>query len=161
MARPFNHHLHPFFPRPLRELAESEDIPILTHALEVLAEIFFAAGAHTIITGIHGVPDELHSLDEARIFSTREFRPGDFVTGGNHAFCTTRMHGDPRRGVVDEFGRCHDVDGLYIADTGVFPQCPSVNPMFTGMALARRQARLLSERLGPPARGESWPCDRP
>jgi choline dehydrogenase-like flavoprotein len=69
------------------------------------------------------------------------------VAGGNHAFCTTRMHGDPARGVVDEHGRCHDLDNLYIADTGIFPQCPSVNPMFTGMALAHRQAEQLLERL--------------
>ena len=40
-----------------------------------------------------------------------------------------------------------DLENLYIADTGIFPQCPSVNPMLTGMALARRQARVLSERL--------------
>jgi choline dehydrogenase-like flavoprotein len=120
------------------------DIPILTHALFRLSEIAFAAGAHTVIAGIHGIPDELHSLDEARVLQTRSFEPGDFVTGGNHAFCTTRMHGDPRQGVVDELGRCHDIENLYIADTGVFPQCPSVNPMWTGMALAHRTARAIA-----------------
>jgi choline dehydrogenase-like flavoprotein len=57
------------------------------------------------------------------------------------------MHGDPSRGVVDEDGLCHDLDNLYIADTGIFPQCPSVNPMFTGMALAHRQAEKLVSRL--------------
>jgi len=69
------------------------------------------------------------------------------VIGGNHAFCTTRMHGDPDRGVVDELGRCHDFENLWIADTGVFPQCPSVNPMWTVMALAHRSAQALAERL--------------
>jgi len=49
--------------------------------------------------------------------------------------------------VVDEDGRCHELENLYIADTGIFPQCPSVNPMWTGMALARRQALALSSRL--------------
>ena len=91
---------------------------------------------------------------EAEVLRTRAFRASEFVTGGNHAFCSTRMHGDPRRGVVDEFGRCHDLDGLYIADTGIFPQCPSVNPMWTGMALAHRTAeadrgRGLSGRFSP------------
>ena len=74
-------------------------------------------------------------------------RATDIVMGGNHAFCSTRMHGDPRKGVVDELGRCHDLDGLYIADTGIFPRCPSVNPMFTAMALAHRQAQALVDRL--------------
>ena len=71
----------------------------------------------------------------------------DLVMGGNHVFCTTRMHGDPAQGVVDELGRCHDLDNLYIADTGIFPRCPSVNPMFTAMALARRQAHAIHGRL--------------
>ncbi|MBW2267792.1 MAG: GMC family oxidoreductase [Deltaproteobacteria bacterium] len=123
------------------------DVPILARALYTLSEIAFAAGAHSVVTGVPGVPTEFHSLDDAQVLRNRSFRPSDFQTGGNHAFCTTRMHGDRERGVVDEFGRCHDVANLYIADTGVFPQCPSVNPMWTGMALAHRTAGLIAESL--------------
>jgi choline dehydrogenase-like flavoprotein len=123
-----------------------DDLPILSHALWTLAEIFFAAGARTIVPGIHGIPEELHSLEEAEVLRRKEFKSTDFVTGGNHSFCTTRMHGDPSQGVVDEFGRCHDIENLYIADTGIFPQCPSVNPMWTGMALARRTAHGIAAR---------------
>jgi choline dehydrogenase-like flavoprotein len=128
-------HLHP------------DDVPILSRALYTLAEIFFAAGAHTIIPGVHGVAPEMRSLREAEVFLTHPRRASDFVMGGNHAFCTTRMHGDPTRGVVDEFGRCHDFDNFYLADTGVFPQCPSVNPMWTLMALARRTALEIAARV--------------
>jgi choline dehydrogenase-like flavoprotein len=117
-----------------------DDVPILPRALHTLARIFFAAGAQRVIPGVHGISEELHSLAEAEVLRTRKFRASEILTGGNHAFCSTRMHGDPRRGVVDEFGRCHDLEGLYIADTGIFPQCPSVNPMWTGMALAHRLA---------------------
>lgn len=124
-----------------------DDVPILARALYVLAEIFFAAGAERILPGVHGVPDVLHSLAEADALRSHALRPTDLVIGGNHAFCTTRMHGDPRRGVVDELGLCHDIDNLWIADTGVFPQCPSVNPMWTVMALAHRSAGALAERL--------------
>jgi choline dehydrogenase-like flavoprotein len=67
--------------------------------------------------------------------------------GGNHAFCTTRMHGDPALGVVDEWGRCHELDNLHVADTGVFPRCTSVNPMLTGMALAHRSAGAVHAAL--------------
>ncbi len=128
-------HLHP------------EDLPILTRALWVLAEIFFAAGARYIVPGVHRIPDELHSLQEAEILRTHPMKATDLVTGGNHAFCTTRMHGDPRRGVVDQYGKCHDLENLWIADTGIFPQCPSVNPMWTGMALAHRAAGRLAAQL--------------
>ncbi len=123
---------------------DPDDVKILANSLYTLAEIFFAAGAHTIVPGVHGIPDEMKSLDEAQILRDKRFHPHDFVTGGNHSFCTTRMHGDPARGVVDEFGRCHDMKNLYIADTGVYPQCPSVNPMWTGMALAHRTAGVIA-----------------
>jgi choline dehydrogenase-like flavoprotein len=122
-----------------------DDVPILARSIYTLAEIFFAAGAHTIIPGVHGVAPEMRMLREAEVFLTHPRRASDFVMGGNHAFCTTRMHGDPRLGVVDELGRCHGFDNLYIADTGVFSQCPSVNPMWTLMALARRTALALAD----------------
>ncbi len=123
-----------------------EDVKIFQHAAWVLAEILFAAGAKRILPGIHGVPDVLHSLEEAEVVRRGEMRASQFVSAGNHVFSTTRMHGDPARGVVDELGRCHDFDNLYIADTGIFPQCTSVNPMYTGMALAHRTAQALVER---------------
>jgi choline dehydrogenase-like flavoprotein len=122
-----------------------DDAPILARALYELARIFFAAGARSVVPGVHGLPEELRSPDEAEILRTHTIRPGDLVLGGNHAFCTTRMHGDPAQGVVDELGRCHDFENLYLADSGVFPECPSVNPMWTVMALARRTAHAVRD----------------
>ena len=125
-----------------------DDIPILSRALGRLMEVFFAAGALRVIPGVHGLPPVVHSIEEGwRALRKTTLRPTDFVSAGNHAFCTTRMHGDPDRGVVDEFGRCHDVENLWIADTGVFPECPSVNPMWTAMALAHRTGGALAATL--------------
>jgi choline dehydrogenase-like flavoprotein len=126
---------------------DPQDLEILKQALVVLSEIFFAAGALKIAPGVQRQAPEMKTLDDARRLEGPEVRAQDLVFGGNHAFCTTRMHGDPRRGVVDELGRCHDLDNLYIADTGIFPRCSSVNPMFTGMALAHRQAVALATRV--------------
>jgi choline dehydrogenase-like flavoprotein len=131
----------------LRWKLHPKDLEPLAKALWTLAEIFFAAGARTIVPGVHGIPPELKSLEEAEVLRRTEIHASDLVLGGNHAFCTTRMHGDPRRGVVNEFGRCHDLDNLFITDTGIFPQCPSVNPMWTAMALAHRSAPAISEHL--------------
>jgi choline dehydrogenase-like flavoprotein len=124
-----------------------DDVRILAKSLWTLAEIFFAAGARSVVPGVHGIPDEVFSLEEARALMTHPLRDRDLVIGGNHAFCTTRMHGNPELGVVDEYGTCHDIENLYIADTGVFPQCPSVNPMWTAMALAHRTAGRIAERF--------------
>lgn len=126
---------------------DPEDVQVMGRALWELAQIFFAAGAEKVLPGVHGLPDELHSVEEARILQTREWRPTDITSGSTHVFCTTRMHGDPAQGVVDPLGRCHDLDNLYIADTGIFPRCTSVNPMLTGMALAHRTADTIRDRI--------------
>jgi choline dehydrogenase-like flavoprotein len=123
-----------------------DDLPVLAKALRTIVDVLFAAGARKVLPGVHGLPDELGPADAERLHRQR-FRPSDFVMAANHAFCTTRMHGDPKQGVVDEWGRCHELDNLYVADTGVFPRCTSVNPMLTGMALAHRTAQALRDRL--------------
>jgi len=128
-------HLHP------------EDAKKLGDALWVLSELFFAAGATKVLPGAHGVPAEMHSLAEAQVLRQRAWRPTDLAAASTHVFCTTRMHGDPRRGVVDERGRAHDAENLWIVDTGIFPRSPGVNPMFTGMALAHRSAQTLAGEL--------------
>lgn len=126
---------------------DPKDLTILVEALWRITELFFTAGAERILPGVHGLPDELLSMDEARRIRTRQFRETDFTLAGNHVFSTTRMHGDGRLGVVDEDGRCHDTDNLYIADTGILPRSPSVNPMLTLMALAHRTGQRIAERL--------------
>ncbi len=124
-----------------------EDLKVMLRSIHVLAQIFFAAGAEKILPGVHGLPQEIHSIEEAEALRDPEVSPGSLVTASSHIFCTTRMHGDPAKGVVDETGACHGFDNLYIADTGIFPRCPSVNPMLTVMALAHRQAQALGERI--------------
>ncbi|MFP6641757.1 MAG: GMC family oxidoreductase [Myxococcota bacterium] len=124
-----------------------EDTNILIRAAWVLTEIFFAAGAEKVIPGIAGLPEEFNSLEEAEVLRTHTALPRDLVLASSHVFCTTRMHGDPAQGVVDEMGLCHGYENLYIADTGIFPRCPSVNPMYTVLALAHRQAQALCERI--------------
>jgi choline dehydrogenase-like flavoprotein len=126
---------------------DPRDVAILREALWVLARLFFAAGAERIIPGIHGIPDEIHSLADAEVLRGSSYGASDLTCGGNHAFSSTRMHGDPRQGVVDEDGRAHDLENLFIADTGILPRSPSVNPMLTVMALARRVALSIADRF--------------
>lgn len=131
----------------IRWQLDPEDLKVMLRSIHVLAQIFFAAGAEKILPGVHGLPQEIHSIEEAEVLREPEVSPGSLVTASSHIFCTTRMHGDPAKGVVDEIGACHGFDNLYIADTGIFPRCPSVNPMLTVMALAHRQAQALGERI--------------
>ena len=66
------------------------------------------------------------------------------VTGGHHHMGTTRMHHDPRKGVVDEHCRVHGFENLYVAGSSVFPTGGFANPTLTLLALAVR----LGEHLG-------------
>lgn len=123
-----------------------EDVELIQRGLAILSDICWASGARAILPGIHGVPDVITSKEDASILRTRRMTANDTISAANHAFGTTRMSRDPRRGVVDESGRCHDVDNLYIADTGIFPGSPAVNPMLTCMALADRIAQGIAAR---------------
>lgn len=75
-------------------------------------------------------------------------RPGQFprVDGGFHHIGTTRMHPDPRRGVVDTTCRLHGVGNLYVAGSSVFSTGGFANPTLTLVALAIRLADHLKDR---------------
>lgn len=66
---------------------------------------------------------------------------------GNHHMGTTRMHDDPRQGVVDANSKVHGVNNLYIAGSAVFPTYGATNPTLNLIALVLRLADHLKDRL--------------
>jgi choline dehydrogenase-like flavoprotein len=121
-----------------------DDMDIMREGLGILSDICWAAGAESILPGLHGVPEVIHSKVDAEVIRKTKLKPSDTIAASNHAFCTTRMSHDPKRGVVNEHGRCHDLDNVYIADTGIFAASPGVNPMLLCMALADRIAQTIA-----------------
>jgi choline dehydrogenase-like flavoprotein len=71
-------------------------------------------------------------------FVTPEF--SSMAHGASHHMGTTRMHDDPRRGVVDPTCRVHGMANLYVAGSSVFPTGGWANPNVTIVALAIRLA---------------------
>jgi len=69
------------------------------------------------------------------------------VRGARHHMGTTRMHADPRHGVVDADCRVHGIANLYVAGSSVFPTSGAANPTLTIVALALRLAGHLRHRL--------------
>ena len=57
-----------------------------------------------------------------------------------HNLGTARMSANPADGVVNEFGRAHDVPNLFVSDGSVFTTGAAANPTLTIVALAIRQA---------------------
>jgi choline dehydrogenase-like flavoprotein len=74
-------------------------------------------------------------------------RPPTLFEGNFHHLGATRMHTDPRRGVVDADARVHGLRNLYVAGSSVFPTFGCSNPTLTLVALALRLADHLAERL--------------
>lgn len=69
------------------------------------------------------------------------------MEGGKHHMGTTRMHVDPKQGVVDPDCRMHGMANLYIAGSSVFPTSGYANPTFTIVVLALRLADHLKARF--------------
>ena len=63
-----------------------------------------------------------------------------------HPTGTTRMADDPSHGVVDAQCQVHNVDGLFIGGSSVFPTAGQSNPTQMIVALALRLADLLKDR---------------
>jgi choline dehydrogenase-like flavoprotein len=79
-----------------------------------------------------------------------------------HHMGTTRMHVDPRHGVVDHNCRVHDTDNVFVAGSSVFPTGGWAPPTLTIVALALRLAdhlrtTLVSQRAG--SQTERLPAD--
>jgi choline dehydrogenase-like flavoprotein len=56
------------------------------------------------------------------------------------------MSADPSEGVVDAFGRAHEVPNLFVSDGSTFTTGAAANPTLTIVALAIRQAEhIVSE----------------
>jgi len=71
----------------------------------------------------------------------------DSLYGDQHHMGTTRMHDDPRRGVVDADCRVHGLANLFVAGSSVFPTAGAANPTLTIVALALRLGAHLREQL--------------
>jgi choline dehydrogenase-like flavoprotein len=71
--------------------------------------------------------------------------PWPGTSWGGHHIGTTRMHADPRQGVVDAEGRVHGVANLFVAGSSVFPTAGAANPTLTIVALALRLAKRLGQ----------------
>src|SRR5262245_1119993 len=89
---------------------------LLDHGLARAGEVLRAAGARTV--------------DTAPLLRT----------SGWHLMGTARMGADPRRSVVDAYGRCHEVPNLFIVDGSILVTGGAVNPTSTIQALALRIA---------------------
>lgn len=122
------------------------DVACLRRGVDQLARIFFAAGARSVITPIHGF-DEVRSLEELGRLRDATVRASDFSLSAHHPLGTARLGRDPSTSVLDPEHQVHGVPGLYVVDGSAVPTALGVNPQVTIMAMATRAAERLASRL--------------
>ncbi|HEX2115062.1 MAG TPA: GMC family oxidoreductase [Alphaproteobacteria bacterium] len=73
--------------------------------------------------------------------------PREHVASSAHHMGTTRMHVDPKHGVVDANCRVHGIENLFVAGSSVFPTYGQTAATYTIVALALRLADHLKQGL--------------
>jgi choline dehydrogenase-like flavoprotein len=116
-----------------------DDAAALRFGIARAADVHFAAGATEVYPQVGRVA-VLQPGEQTPLVEQGRFHPGELRLEAFHPMGTTRMGRDPRTSVVSPSGETHDVPGLYVADSGLFPSSLRVNPMITIMAVARRIA---------------------
>lgn len=121
----------------------NEDVHDLKIGVRRLIEMMFAAGAREVLPGVHGLPERIHSVDEARPLFDLPDDPRYFHCIAAHLFGTAVMGTSPGSSVVGPDFQAHELPGLYVLDSSVFPTNMGVNPQHAICAMSW----LASERI--------------
>ncbi|MEA2445397.1 MAG: hypothetical protein QOJ12_2689 [Thermoleophilales bacterium] len=127
----------------------SDDVAAFKRGIELLCELYFAAGARRVFPPVDRV-QELRDGDLSPLRNA-DIEARHLTLMAFHPLGTARADARPAHGVVDANLKLHGTDGIYVADASVVPSSIGVNPQITIMTLATRLAHHL---LGKPAPGD-------
>jgi choline dehydrogenase-like flavoprotein len=132
--------------RPTIEYAlDAEDRAQLAQGVRHCAQVLFASGASRVVVPYAPEPRVLGPGDDLRSLRD-EIDVGQAPIASTHPQSTCRMGGNPSSSVVNAWGECHDVAGLFVADMSVFPTSLGAPPQITTAALADRTAHHILAR---------------
>ena len=125
---------------------QDRDVAHIKRGLDVLAQIYFAAGARRVHMPVAGF-DTIESVDELAKLRRATIRAWDLDLSAYHPLGTARMGRDAASSVVGPDHEMHDTAGLYVVDGSAVPTSLGVNPQVTIMALATRAAEKIAAQL--------------
>lgn len=117
----------------------AQDLVRLRHAVTLLGEMAFEAGAREVYVPVFGVAP-LTSRKALLDLERDPIDPARIECMAFHPLGSARMANDPRRGIVDERGRVYGTKGLYVVDGSVLPTSIGVNSQVPIMTMATRLA---------------------
>ncbi len=123
-----------------------EDVATFKRGIELLCELYAAAGAQTLFPPVEGVPRAACGRPPLEL---GDVRARDLTLMAFHPLGTARADARPAHGVVDGNLKLHGAEGVYVADGSVVPSSIGVNPQITIMALATRLAYHLLNAAPP------------
>ncbi len=118
-----------------------DDVATLKRGMVLSAKILLAGGAKEVRATGHGCG--WHSTAEALEAEIADLPLSNFILYSAHPMSTNPMGVDPETSVVNSRGKAHRLDGLYIADAGIFPSSLGVNPQLTTMTLGTMIGRAI------------------
>lgn len=124
------------------------DIRDLKIGVKRLIEMMFAAGAREVLPGVHGLPERIHSVDEAKPLFDLPDDPRLFHCIAAHLFGTAVMGTKAESSVVGPDFQSHEVPGLYVLDSSVFPTNMGVNPQHSICAMSWLAAERIANLPG-------------
>jgi choline dehydrogenase-like flavoprotein len=122
------------------------DMERAVKGVALLSRMMFEAGAREVWTGLHGIPSVIRSIDGVAEIEKMPPDPRLFSFISTHLFGGARMGVDPRTSVVGPDFESHEVTGLYVVDSSVFPTNLGVNPQHSIMAMSRLAATQIAGR---------------
>ncbi|MEW6777493.1 MAG: GMC family oxidoreductase [Bdellovibrionota bacterium] len=125
---------------------EGEDMKTLLEGVKNLAKIYLASGARKVLLPYADGPFASSDAEVDRIVAEREPVPHKLLLSAVHPQGSCPMGEDPRKSVLDSFGKVHGVEGLYVADGSVFPTSVGTPPTIAIATLASWIAKGISEK---------------
>ena len=118
-----------------------DDVETLKRGMVLSAKILLAGGAVEVRATGHGCG--WHPTAEALAAEIADLPLSAFILYSAHPMSTSPMGIDPETAVVNARGKVHRLDGLYMADAGIFPTSLGVNPQLTTMTLGTMVGRAI------------------
>ena len=131
-----------------------EDMPQETNRITLNTEVKDQYGLPVPNVHFDDHPNDIAMRDHAykqgmemykAVGATRTFPTPPYPS--THNLGTNRMSENPRDGVVNKWGRTHDVENLFISDGSQFTTGAAENPTLTIVALAIRQADHIASEM--------------
>jgi len=123
-----------------------DDVETLKKGMVLSARVLLAGGAREVFATAHG--SQRHTTAESLAAELVDMPLHAMSLYSAHPMSTCWMGTDRETSVVNSRGQMHRMQGLYVADAGVFPTSLGVNPQLSTMVISTLTGEAILEDQG-------------